>query len=317
MGLTSWLTQRSSSTAPSSTGSYRGRRGLNTPFPALQAAGSLCQSPRWTAHPLSAPARTLQPQRRRALTRRLCTHRLWSVLWSQASNFGTMDFRGHGQITLSGGLSWVPWGMEPHLCPQPFNVRSLPSRNHHRCPQTSPVSQTKISRIIRYSKSAGFFKNKSLDLQVSSESQTDWKIDWLLILIPLSNTERKVPTANTTMGLPKGRSPWYTKPAPASSSSKHEWQETSCRNTGPSVSFYADLLLKPCEASRSPVPSPRQMPPARAQTLRPAWATVLAASWPAQSRETLPPTTAKQVSFEPSTVRGPGLWVLERQGLHP
>ena len=171
MGLTSCLTQRSSSTAPSSTGSYRGRRGLNTPFPDLQAAGSLCQSPRWTAHPLSAPARTLQPQHRRALTRRLCTHRLWLVLWSQASNFGTMDFQGHGQITLSGGLSWVPWGMEPHLCPHPFNVRSLPSRNNHRCPQTSPVSQTKISRIIRYSKSAGLRTSPLISKSAQSPRQ--------------------------------------------------------------------------------------------------------------------------------------------------
>ena len=304
MELTSWLTQRSSSTAPSSTGSYWGRRGgLNTPFPALQVTGSLCQSPRWTAHPLSAPARTLPPQLCRALTWRLCTHRLWSVLWFQASNFGTVDFQDQGQITLSGRPSWVPWGMEPHLCPTPSKVRSLPSHDNHRCPQTSPVSQTKISRrIIGCSKSAGFFKNKSLDLQVSPESQTDWKIDWFLILIPLSNTEQKVPTATTTMGLPKGRSPWYTKPTPVSSPNKYEWQETSCSNRGPSVSFYADLLLKPCEASRSPVPSPRQTPPAQAQTLRPSWATVLAASWPAQSQETLPPTTAEQVSFEPSIV---------------
>lgn len=156
-------------------------------------------------------------------------------------------------------------------------------------PDITSVPDKNLQVIIGCSKSAGFFKNKSLDLQVSPESQTDWKIDWLLILIPLSNTERKVPTATTTMGLPKGISPWYTKPTPVSSPNKYEWQETSCSNRGPSVSFYADLLLKPCEASRSPVPSPRKMPPAQAQTLRPSWATVLAASWPAQSQETLPP----------------------------
>lgn len=149
---------------------------------------------------------------------------------------------------------------------------------------------------------AAFSKNKSLNLQVSLESQIDWKIDWLLILIPLSNAERKVPTANATVGLPKGRSRWYTNPAPVSSPNKYEWQVTSGRNRGPSVSIYEDLLLKLLEASRSPVPSPRQTPPAQAQTLRPSWATVLAASWPAQSRETLPLTTAKQVSLEPSIV---------------
>ena len=171
-------------------------------------------------------------------------------------------------------------------------------------PDTASVPDKNLQRrrTTGCSKSAAFFKNKSLNLQVSPESQTDWKIDWLLILIPLSNTERKVPTANATVGLPKGRSPWYTNPTPVSGPNKYEWQETSGQNRGPSVSIYEDLLLQPREASRSPVPSPRQTPPAQAQILSPSWATVLAASWPAQSRETLSLTTAKQVSLEPSTV---------------
>lgn len=153
--LTSWLIQRSSSTAPSSIGSYWGRRGgLNTPFPALQATGSLCQSPRWTAYSLSAPARALQPQRLRALTRRLGTHRLWSVLWSQASNFGTVDFQDQGQIILGGGPSWAPWGVKPHFCPHPFNVRTSPVvtttdvPRHCQCPrQKSP--EEKDYRVLQ------------------------------------------------------------------------------------------------------------------------------------------------------------------------
>lgn len=154
MELTSWLTQRSNSTAPSSTGSYWGSRGRpNTPFPTLQATGSLCQSPRWTAHPLSAPASTLQPQLCRALTRRLCTHRLWSVLWFQASNFGTVDFQDQDQITLSRRPSWVPRGMEPHLCPTPSKLGASPVvttidvPRHHQCPRQKSPGHYRVLQV--------------------------------------------------------------------------------------------------------------------------------------------------------------------------